>query len=802
MGASITKGKTRPEKVGTKEIVVGSYQTNYAKDTGTNQFGANGSAAISVQLHKVKNGLPKGAYLVGFVVPNNTGTSSGASPVIGEGGQTDAVSVLGTCRLGSNEKTIITLYQRDTTPKTAAAVALAANEWCDLVVSGAKPGYGMRIRKKEEVWSQIAWIGATASINFPRTFMADPQIGEGWTYYTDATPSNNTTAATAAVAAFVQPSTSGTAKSAFTTQKIGPGAAGMILNVPETHRHFAIIGTSRQIGATNYYYDPSLRNDGAIQMALDAMGYTYVDLARGAEQYQLGWRDDRAQFRRSLMRGVTDVIFGHTLNMLSNNLSLAEAQALIKQECELARSQGQKFWLLTEPPYKDFGGGGGVVGDPTTASTFASVSATTTAKIAAFNAWLLGDMGGTCSGGDPTILLSDCCDAVIDVASAVATDVDSASTMEWIVPTEITSTYFTTPTVTSGTSSALTVSGAKAALKLFQSYDWFVKGQSSGAWGYIKGNASTTVFQALVSATGSNSWQGGDAFTDTEALKFYLCVSEDGLHPSFYGKQLQAAVVRGAIDATWSAASFDPMDIVKSVDLWIPRTGYVFTESTRSTNASSGQGVYYIVGSRNGKLGIQSTSGNRPVVASTGLTFDSDAYFDFDTALETEPASQNLFCFTARFDWPSDVVAVKILCRFANATGAWFIAYLQPNTGVNRLAIQTRRTPSSSASTVDNGTNAYVAGTDTVISWIVDWKNGTVSMWKDGSEVMAPTDAATAWTDSAGVSDATATNGFNVGHSATSFLGTYKAFHICKTHPGPVDMANLHTAMAALTVVG
>jgi len=781
---------TPPSVGATKLIIQGSYYGNTSPDTGTNIGGANCSAIVTKQRHRMPRG--RTAVLKGFVIPNTGGTTSVASPVVGEGAATSSKTFKGSCFIQKAETVAYPLYAaQDASDRT---LVLAANEFANLYTKGS-----IRLDAGDEVWTNLSVASSAASDNFSRNYLIDTTAGEGVEFYTNATASTNTTDSQTAADSFLQPTNAGNHVSEFTAQVATMGTAGMIVEVPATARHFAIIGTSRQRGTVNPFYNPTIKSDGAVQMALEDLGHTYVDLSRGGEALHLGFTDANSVFRRSLMIGVTDIIFGHTINMISANMSIADWQNIVKRECAAARANGQKFWLLTEPPYVDFGGGAGVVGDPTTGSSFASVSSTTTTKLDALYAWMTGSMSGTCSGGDPAITLADCCDAVINITDCVT---QSAIKNQWLTPTEITSTYFSSPTVTSGTASALVVAGATSALKLYQSYDWLVKGQTSGAWGYIKGNTSTSAFSALTSATGANSWQGGDAFIDGEALKFYLCVSEDGLHPSFYGRQLQAAVIRAAI-GSYTAPAFDPIfDIPKCVDVWTPKTGYNFTEITKTTTATAqSDAVRNVVGIKRRLNGVQGTAGNKPTInivsGNKRWAYDSDAYFDFSADGALFLTNQNAWCLTTVIKWPASWASVGIFFRASLAAGNWVQCYTETTT--NTLAISTRRVTGDAAAIADTGTFSASAGDVVALSFIVDWMNGRHEVWATGSSGVATLAVfdTVAWSGGSGKSGNTPT-AMNFGHSATSANTDILAYAAHQCAPGPNDIQALHTYMLAL----
>lgn len=518
----------------TKEIVIGTggYRADGVKKAGSS-FAANVSAVVVVSRHTIKGTCD----IVGCMFYTGNGGSG-----LGEQTNTgNAVDCYGNLALDSDKTKKFNLTLPNSTTRV---LTLASGELREMRC------YPFRAQN-QELLANISWDLPTSAAEF---FPGGRPILYVAGQHEDATQFNNASVATnetdARTEADLDPLVSySTGNVALTANMPGtstyPKPVGIIARVKSSHRHFAIIGTSRESGNGNPFPLTSREDDSYPAMALHANGYTFVNLAMGASALYQDWIPPYANvYRMEMMRGVTDIFLGHNQNDLFSR-TLTQFQTDMKTFYDYWSKRGVKVWINTMDPWVQKATSTNNAIDEYYDTGYPLASSGTETKRLAYNDWVRG-ITALCVGGSGTITLGQICDGVVDTAVVVE---NAASPGQWKTPAVV-----DTGTVTAGPSAPSTTlaSNDQKSWTPLEHHDRLIRFGSGGTagWGIIRTNGTLNVLTAALATTYPNTqittWgTGSGALTPTagQSYTIYEVLTRDGIHASYAGRVLQAAVV-------------------------------------------------------------------------------------------------------------------------------------------------------------------------------------------------------------------------------------------------------------------
>lgn len=524
----------------TKEIVIGTgcYRADGVKNTGTS-YVANCSAVCVVSSHTIKGTCD----IVGAYFYNGNG---GGGTVLGEQtGTGNSVDVYGVLALASDTSKMFKLYLPNSLTRV---LTLASDELREMRC------YPFRAQN-QQLLAQISWdLPTSAGEFFPggRAVMFPTGTNEDATQFSNVSVATNETNSRteADTAPLTSYSAGGQALSAaMAGSTIYPRPAGIIARVKASHRHFAVIGTSREapnthIGGTNAMNVNNWEDDSYAAMGLHTNGYTYINLSMGSSRMYQDWIPPYASVKRmELMKGVTDIIIGHNQNDLANR-TLTQFQTDMKTFYDYWSKRGVKVWITTCDPWVQKATSTGNALDEYYDTGYPIADATTETERLAYNAWLRGTTT-YCTGGSGTITLAQICDGVIDTTAAVE---NASSPGQWKTGILMDSGVLTNfPTALSTT----IISDNTKTWPVLTYNDMLVRfTDGTTGWGYVRTNGLTQSMRCHASttypATQILTWgTGSGALTPSigQAYQIWKTFTKDGIHASYWGNVAKAAVV-------------------------------------------------------------------------------------------------------------------------------------------------------------------------------------------------------------------------------------------------------------------
>jgi hypothetical protein len=324
-----------------------------------------------------------------------------------------------------------------------------------------------------------------------------------------------------------------------------PKPVGLIARVKSSHRHFAIIGSSRSAGNAHPFTADNWSDDSWAGMGLHANGYTFVNLGMGGSGLVTDWIPPYASvYRMEMMRGVTDIILNHEINDLING-TLSAFQTNLQTFYSYWSKRGIKVWITTCDPWVQKATSTNNALDEYYDTGYPIADSGVETERLAYNAWARGQTVYA-SGGSGSIVLGQVCDGVIDTAAAVE---NSSSPGQWKTGIQMDS-----GTVTAAPSAPSTtlMSDDQKNWTPRAYHDMLVRFGSGGTagWGYIRTNGTLNVLTAALATTFPNTqittWgTGSGALTPTagQAYVIWKTFTRDGLHASYWGRVAQAAVL-------------------------------------------------------------------------------------------------------------------------------------------------------------------------------------------------------------------------------------------------------------------
>lgn len=533
----------KPSQSPTKEIVVGN--GGYYADASVTAIGSiNGSfgnctALVTSKRHKI----PVTGLLIGAVIVNTTGTTSGT--IAGEGAGASTLSYYGKIHKAGATSTRYPLYADKN--NNDRVLTLGANTFGDMMLAQAIP-----VEAGDYYYSQVTVEAAATTDTIIRGMRYDYSIlNEGYKLYNDATPANNVTSARsdadAGLTSGFTAGNSGSVADSVTDNAFGVLAvAGLIMLVENSVRVFEVWGDSRAVGGTAMFAPSeeggARENDSFIAAALEELGLPYIMYAKGSARGYQDLDDEFGGIRRAMSRGVTDVLNAHGQNDLANT-TISEYQQAQRDFYTYNHALGRKVWAFTIDPwvlpdggpanthYWKFNGASYTVGDATTSTERTKV-----------NAWLRGSRDGTCTDGDSTIILSEICDGVIDSADAVE---NSSNRTQWKQATTLTTGTLTSATTTLGADTSQSPEYGDYIGRLVVT----LTAADVESWGIVRGNngSGTSQWRIAFAHDGTNqvsTWSTGATAPGVGKLyTIYNTYTNDGLHASFYGNRQKQAVV-------------------------------------------------------------------------------------------------------------------------------------------------------------------------------------------------------------------------------------------------------------------
>jgi len=528
--------RTAQTTAGVKEIcyTAGCYNAESAAVTGTAFGGANCSAFSVLLGHDVKT---VGDF-VGLGFYNGSG---GGSPAIGEGtGAGNSVNVYATAYASSaGISTKIPLYSSG-----SRTLTLASNTVGEMRLNGAIP------LSNELLKTHCGWDLSAAGNNTPRhrtlRFLAGDS--EDFEAYTNVTASVNTTSMQTSVdnGSYAIVNGNQALSASLSGATVVPTPAYLILRVPASQRHFAIIGTSRANSDRNCYVSPTLSDDGFAEMGINGAGknYTYVNVSKSSSTLYQDILPREKSFRRwGWFNGVTDIILEHAQNDLAAR-TLQQFTDDLKTFNAYWSARGVRVWLCTCDPWVQKATTTGNAYDEYHASGHPLANATAETRRVNYNTALRSGVGATFSGTTNTV--AQCCYGFFDTAAAVE---DSTNVGHWKAGTLIyTGAVTNTPSAPSTT--VFSDSNMNQAVRTL--HDCLVRFTTggTGTWGYLRSNGTTQTGRCNVASTASSTvltWAGGTTPTVGQTLEIYKTQTRDGIHASYWGRVAKAAVISAAL---------------------------------------------------------------------------------------------------------------------------------------------------------------------------------------------------------------------------------------------------------------
>lgn len=515
----------KSESPGTKEIVVGNgpgYRADGAVGTMSSFYGAGSIEVWAQRTFKA----PCTGEIVGLAFANTMG-GTGSGQTRGEGQTGTALSTVTHHASFMETAAMATHYRCFANIDTGdRALQLTAERTGQLRMDRALPVLAGTV-----MYYAFTAVYAADTDNSYRQFAYNYVTGE--TEFRTAV-SGAGAALTAMDAISAVPSGSARTTINSLTSTIAP--AGVVMRVKASQPHFAIWGTSREIGHLIPWLNPTVRHSGYWDMALDAEGIPSINFAKGSAAATYDMTLQFSGIRRKLSEGVTHVVIGHNQNDLAA-LTLAQYQALMVTQCAYFRSLGMKVIVCTCDPWTqastsvsnaidDYSGQAN--GGPSQSLANSGVN---TERLA-LNAWLRGAKDGVTSdgGGDGTTTVEMICDYVVDTAAAVE---DASNPGFWKNAVA----YGSGTSSTGHSTSVLNIGTALSAANV--AHDQLVRtltAADASIFGIIRGNGTTT---ALTMSTNFASTPG-----NSKAYTIWFTYTNDGIHASHYGNLAKKAVVQ------------------------------------------------------------------------------------------------------------------------------------------------------------------------------------------------------------------------------------------------------------------